>query len=101
MVLNFHSISIRRKVTFVILVTCLFALLASGGVQLFRFDRQARMNLEQDLRIAADIMGQNFASALEFDDDIFPTEELQILRIDESIVSGALYDRSGELFATG
>ena len=64
MALRFHSISIQRKVTFVILLTCLLALLASGALQLISLDSQGRKDIGEDLRVAADIMGQNFASAL-------------------------------------
>ena len=85
MALQFHSISIRRKVTFVILLTCLLALLASGAMQLISLDSQGRRNLEQDLRMHADLMGQNFAGALLLGVAEFPADELRNLHIDTAI----------------
>ncbi|MFZ0633600.1 MAG: EAL domain-containing protein [Acidobacteriaceae bacterium] len=59
----------------------------------------ARAQLQNRLTSLADIVGQNSAAALVFDDQPAAVEVLQALRADSSVVSACLYQSSGPLFA--
>ncbi|HZZ37927.1 MAG TPA: EAL domain-containing protein [Acidobacteriaceae bacterium] len=59
----------------------------------------SRAQLQNRLASLADIVGQNSAAALVFDDRAAAVEVLQALRAENSIVSACLYQSSGHLFA--
>ncbi|HEX3986917.1 MAG TPA: EAL domain-containing protein [Acidobacteriaceae bacterium] len=59
----------------------------------------ARAQLQNRLTSLADIVGQNSAAALVFEDRAAALEVLQALRAENSIVSACLYQSSGGLFA--
>lgn len=59
----------------------------------------ARAQLRDRLASLADIVGQNSAAALVFDDRGAAVEVLQALRVEHSVVSACLYQPSGNLFA--
>ena len=59
----------------------------------------ARSQLRDRLTSLADMVGQNSAAALVFDDRDAAMEVLQALRVERSVVSACLYQPSGALFA--
>ncbi len=59
----------------------------------------ARAQLQNRLASLADIVGQNSAAALVFDDRAAAVEVLQALRAESSVISACLYQSSGQLFA--
>jgi diguanylate cyclase (GGDEF)-like protein len=84
----------------------LLALLTSSIVSItlmaafFGYDSvSTRAQLQNRLASLADIVGQNSAAALVFDDRAAAAEVLQALRAENSIVSACLYQPSGRLFA--
>ena len=84
----------------------LMALLASGiaaGTLMAAFlamdSISSRAQLQDRISTLADIVGQNSAAALDFDDRRAAEEVLHALQSESSVVSACLYDRSGNLFA--
>ena len=55
--------------------------------------------LENRMSSLANVIGQNSAAALDFDDRVAASEVLEALRAEPSIVSACLYGRAGALFA--
>ena len=98
--LRFRVMTIRAKVTLVILTACTLSLLAAAGLLVAMQERQAIRNLTDDLERAANGMGRNCTSAVEFDDRPYASNELAAFRADPSIVSAALYDARGIIFAS-
>ncbi len=95
----FESLSIRGKLTAVIMTACALSLVAAAGLQLAASYTRAQGNVREDLRIVARIMAKECASALEFDDETYATSALRAFEADPSIVSAAIYDAKGHLFA--
>ncbi len=98
--MRLKDLSIRGKVTAIAMqVACAALVLSSTGFlayDLLRF----RKELAQDLATQADIIGSNSTAALAFEDRAAAVEILSALRAKEEIITAALYDRRGELFAT-
>ena len=97
---SFRDLSIRRKLTVIIMITtCTAILLACGAF--FAFDihtlRQSRMH---DLETLAEVLGSNSTAAVTFNDPAAAREVLQSLSAKEHIVAAALYRADGAVFAT-
>jgi len=94
------SNSFAQKMTLMALVasgiasaTLMVAFLANDSIS-------SRAQLESRLSSLANIVGQNSAAALDFDDRAAARDVLEALKAEPSIVSACLYERSGSLFAT-
>jgi signal transduction histidine kinase/CheY-like chemotaxis protein len=96
---GFRHLSIRSKVTAVILAACVACLLFATGLQLVQHRAQARTDLVGSLSLSARTTGQSCLSALEFQDATFAREALSVYRLDPSVISAALYNAEGQLFA--
>jgi methyl-accepting chemotaxis protein len=88
---SFRDLSIRRKLTLIVMITtCTAILLACGAF--FAFDihtlRQSRMH---DLETLAEVLGSNSTAALTFNDPAAAREVLQSLSAKEHIMAAALY----------
>jgi two-component system sensor histidine kinase/response regulator len=97
---SFRNLSIRRKLTLIIMITtCAAILLACAAF--FTFDihtlRQSRMH---DLETLAVVLGSNSTAAVTFNDPAAAREVLQSLSAKEHIVAAALYRADGAIFAT-
>src|SRR5579863_5759907 len=94
-----RKISLRRKLTLVIMINTIAALCAAGaafaeyGAQRFK-----QVGL-QDLNALANILGTNCTAPLVFKDPNSAREILQALTIKPHIVAAAIYDRDGKPFA--
>jgi diguanylate cyclase (GGDEF)-like protein len=73
-------------------VTLIAAFLAMDAIS-------SRALLRNRISTLADIVGQNSAAALDFEDRPAAEEVLHALQSETSVVSACLYDRSGNLFA--
>jgi PAS domain S-box-containing protein len=98
--LSFRDLSIRRKLTLIVMITtCTAILLACGAF--FAFDihtlRQSRMH---DLETLAEVLGSNSTAAVTFNDPGAAREVLQSLSAKEHIMAAALYRSDGAIFAT-
>jgi len=97
---SFRDLSIRRKLTLIVMITtCTAILLACGAF--FAFDihtlRQSRMH---DLETLAEVLGSNSTAALTFNDQAAAREVLRLLSAKEHIMAAALYRGDGTIFAT-
>ncbi len=95
----FDDLSIRRKLTLIIMATASVALvLASAVFSLYdRYTfRQAKVH---DLTTLADLIGANSTAALTFGDSNSAREILSALRARKHIVVACIYTRNGQVFA--
>lgn len=97
---SFRDLSIRRKLTWIVMITtCTAILLACGAF--FAFDihtlRQSRMH---DLETLAEVLGSNSTAAVTFNDAAAAREVLQSLSAKEHIMAAAPYRADGAIVAT-
>lgn len=93
-------LSIRAKVTLAVMTVTASTLLLAGGVNLWESRVRTEGDLLGALSLRAKSMGLSTISALRFEDRTFALEAMEVLRIDESVVSAGLYDQGGRLFST-
>ncbi len=97
---GYRDISIQRKLSVVILSTCLLALsLASLGFELYE-RADDRREISEKLSVLANILGARSAAALTAQDPAFAQEELRSLQAEPHIPEACIFDRRGEPFAT-
>jgi signal transduction histidine kinase/DNA-binding NarL/FixJ family response regulator len=97
--MNFHNLSIKRKLTLITMLTSSAALVLSA-LSFLIYDLVAfRHLLVQDLRTQAEIIGYNSAGAMEFKDVPAATATLTALTAKEDIVAAVLYGVDGNEFA--
>ena len=92
--------SVRHKLFAGVLLTSLAALLVAGiamGIYDLRNYHTARVT---DLVTQAELIGRASTVALQFEDRQFATENLNLLTVRPKILSGAIYNAKGALFAS-
>jgi signal transduction histidine kinase/DNA-binding NarL/FixJ family response regulator len=97
--MNFHNLSIKRKLTLITMLTSSAALVLSALSFLIYDLVSFRHLLIQDLRTQAEIIGYNSAGAMEFKDVTSATATLTALTAKEDIVAAVLYSVDGKEFA--
>ena len=92
--------SIRYKLFAGILLTTISALLISGTAMVLYDLQSHRDRLIEDLVTQGRLFGLTTAPALRFNDPELATDSLGLLETRPQILAAAIYDASGELFAT-
>jgi len=98
--LAFRNLSIRRKLTLIIMATtCTAILLACGAFLAFDIHtlRQSRV---RDLETLAEVLGSNSTAALTFNDPGAARDVLQSLAAKQHIMAASLYRSDGAIFAS-
>jgi two-component system sensor histidine kinase/response regulator len=97
---SFRNLSIRRKLTLIVVITtCTAILLASGAFLAFDI-HTVRQSRTRDLETLAKVLGSNSTAALTFNDPAAAREVLQSLSAKEHIMAAGLYRSDGAIFAT-
>jgi signal transduction histidine kinase/ActR/RegA family two-component response regulator len=98
-VFRWQDISIKRKLTWLIMIASGAALLlvAAGFVTYELLTR--RQNMTRDLSTLAEVLANESTAAVSFDDTNRCTQILNALRAKKNIVAAALYNESGESLA--
>ena len=93
------KLSLRRKITLVIMINT-FAALCAAGIAFAEYGvyRFKELRLE-DLNALANILGTNSTAPLAFKDPISAQDILQALAAKPHILSAVIYDRDGKPFA--
>jgi len=96
---GYRDTSIKRKLTFVILCTCILGLsLTCIAFEIYErtsFRKAMVGRLTED----ADSLGLATAASLTFDDKKFAEQSLGTIRSERYVMSAVLYDKSGNVFA--
>ncbi len=91
--------SVRGKLLAVVIVTTCAALsVAASALIVYDIHTHEQSRID-DLTTLADVLGAASGPALAFQDTRGAAENLALLRVKPTILSGALYDASGRLFA--
>jgi len=97
---SFLDLSIRRKLTLIIMLTSVSALIVLATA----FMSFEKVHLQNEairaLGLQADLVGANSAAAILFDDFTSATETLSALRADSHIATACIYRPDGTIFAT-
>ena len=97
---GFQDISIKRKLTIIIMIASTVALLlVSAGFVTYELVT-FRQTMAHDLSTLAEIIGNQSTAALTFDDKDTAKEILGALCAQKHIVAAALYGKNGYLFAS-
>ena len=95
----FKNISIKQKLTAIILLISTLALLLSS-ISFMVFDQiQLKKKMARDLQILADIIGNNCSAALLFNIPRDAQETLSAIRAHQHILAASIYDSNNNLFA--
>src|SRR5258708_30544081 len=93
------KLSLRRKLTLVIMINTVVALCAAGiGFAEYGVYRFKELRLE-DLNALANILGTNSTAPLAFKDPNSAEDILRALAAKPHIISAVIYDREGKPFA--
>jgi signal transduction histidine kinase/CheY-like chemotaxis protein len=97
--MTFQDLSIRRKLTVLILVSSVLGLLLAC-VGLAAYERtRFRDSTINEISALADTLGANAAASLVFDDPKAAADLLGALRTEQHILGARLYDANGNVFA--
>ncbi len=97
---SFRDVSIKRKLTTIILLSSSIALILSCAA-LATYDWiSSERALVNRIGTMAEIIGLNSTAALAFDSAEDAQETLSALRVEQHVVAAYIYDADGALFAT-
>ena len=95
-----NDISIKRKLTFIIMVTSIIALLIAGAA-FFTYDViSLRNTMVRNITMLSQIIGANCTADLVFNDQKSAGETLAVLSADPHVVSSCIYTNEGAVFAS-
>ena len=94
-----QSVSIKRKLVGIILLTSLAVLTITCGALLAFEILSSRKTTATSLSTIADIVAENSSAALIFDDEKLAQEIISGLRVEPEIAAAALYNQQGRLVA--
>lgn len=96
----FSDISIKRKLTFIIMVTSTIALLLAGAAYVTYDVLTLRDAMVRNVTMLSEIIGANSTADLAFGDQKSAGENLAKLGCNPHIVASCIYGKGGEIFAS-
>jgi len=96
---TFRDISIKRKLTAIIMLTSGIVLLLASAAFVTSDIISFRREMVERLSTLAEIIGTNSAATLTFKDKKAAEETLSALTAEPDIISGYIFTRGGEVFA--
>jgi len=93
-----RNLSLRSKLTAVIMATCVAALLLAGTALILWGWVVSRKTMVRGLTLQAEMLADNCKAALVFRDSKDATETLSSLSVDPSIIFGCVHDKDGVPF---
>ena len=94
------NLSIKRKLTFIIMLTSLVSLFLACSSFLILELVNFRSAMVREMSGVADIISITSLASLEFQDSEAGRETLNALRVDQEISAAAIYTDDGEIFVT-
>ena len=94
-----RDISITRKLTTIVVATSAAALLMAGAATIIYERVTFPRNLAQHLASLADVVGNNSAAAILFNDETAAAETLQALKATPNITMAQVYRKDGSVLA--
>src|ERR1700722_11313326 len=97
---SFRNLSIRRKLTLIVMITTCTAILLACGAFLAFDIHTVRQSRARDLETLAKVVGSNSTAALTFNDPAAAREVLQSLSAKQHVLAASLYRNDGAIFAS-
>jgi signal transduction histidine kinase/ActR/RegA family two-component response regulator len=97
---NLRDISIKKKLTFIVMVTSIFSLLLAGGAYITYDIITQREAMVRNVAMLSEIIGANSTADLAFNDQQSAEENLAKLRVNPHIVASCIYKKNGEILAS-
>ncbi|MGA1844317.1 MAG: ATP-binding protein [bacterium] len=97
---SFQSISIKRKLILIILLTSWITLLVASIAFIAKDIVTFRQAMVKDVTSIAQVVGMNSSGALVFNDPRTAENNLSALRSKPNVTFACIYDRDGTVFAT-
>jgi signal transduction histidine kinase/ActR/RegA family two-component response regulator len=97
--MNIRNLSIKRKLTWITMLTSSIAMVLSSASFLIYDLVSFRQLLSQDLTTQAQIIAYNSAAAMAFKDDATANITLSALTAKDDVVAAVLYSSDGRVFA--
>src|ERR1700676_3002957 len=94
-----RTLSIRSKLTFIVISTSTLALLVSGIAFIVYDNHDYRLAKVQDVTTLADIIGSDSTGALTYQDANSARDVLKALSSKRQISEAYIYDKNGQVFA--
>ena len=94
-----RNVTIKHKLTLVIMLTCISALLLAGVAFVLWGRVIFRQDMVKNLSTLADVTGENCKASLSFEDAADATETLKTLRAQPSVVFAEIRNKDGQHFA--
>jgi signal transduction histidine kinase/CheY-like chemotaxis protein len=98
--ISFRDISIKKKLMFIIMGTCVFSLLLAGGAYVTYDVMIQREALLRNVAMLSQMIGANSTADLAFNDQRSAEENLAKLRVNPHIVASCIYNKDGEILAS-
>ena len=96
----FLKLPIRKKISAIVVITSLTALLISLLLFLYFSTVRLKENLVQEMAVLAEVIGNRSTAAIEFFDQTTAEENLAALSARNSVKVACIYDVEGKVFAT-
>jgi diguanylate cyclase (GGDEF)-like protein len=96
----FKNISIRHKLTLIIMIISSISLMIAGFSFLTSDRLYSQKNVGDSLGIMADMIAANSTAAILFGDAVAAEETLGFLELQENIEAGVIYDTDSRVFAS-
>ncbi len=96
---DLKDLSIKRKLTVIIMLTCSAALLMASVAFITNEVLTFRKAMIENLSTLSEVIGNNSTAALSFNDRKAAEETLSALSAEPNVISASIYARDGSLFA--
>jgi two-component system sensor histidine kinase/response regulator len=95
----FRNMSIKRKLTAIIMLTCSIVLTLSSAMYVLHEVITFPKSLVERFSTLGDVIGIHSTAALTFNDRKAAEETLQALSAEPHVIAACIYDKKGEIFA--
>jgi len=99
MPLSLKSLSIRKKVLLIAMMSSLIGLMIAGTAFVMLNRQTTRQEMTDELNIIAKVLANRSKAALEFSDTKLARDNLEAVQVHPNVHSACLYDLHGNLFA--
>ncbi len=101
--MNFSSIknaSIKKKLIWLSMTTCGLALISACILFIAYESKALKESLKNEIKLLSKVIAQNSVVSIEFEDQNLANETLSSLEVDARVISAAIYNSEGQLFAS-
>lgn len=98
--LMFRNMSIRAKLTTLMVLTSMVVLVLASGAYIFNDVVKIRNAMVEDLSVLGDVIGRNSSAAVAFNDEEAASEMLAALKAEPHVIAAMIRTVDGEVLAS-